>query len=154
MRVDRIKEAMDKLGWDQSRLAREVDCTQGAIWQILDGRVRRSRLLPDIADALGVSLDYLKGRTDDPAQSAAPRTKAETAPKTILLGVALPSERLLQGMFQGLLEVVGVTDDVDVRAATLARLLPGALEQAATRSADSRRHRTPGQRQTAARSHS
>lgn len=46
---------------DQAQLAEMAGCTQGAISQILLGKTRRSRYLPDIADALNVSVNWLRG---------------------------------------------------------------------------------------------
>lgn len=53
-------------GMSQNRLAREIGVTQGAIGQIVNGTTSRSKYLPDIARALGVSLDWLLGE-DVPA---------------------------------------------------------------------------------------
>lgn len=80
VRIDRLQEAMSDAGLDQPALARKVGCTQGAISQILLGNTQRSRYLPDIADKLGVSLQWLKGDSDnrDPAAPPAP-TKADVA---------------------------------------------------------------------------
>jgi transcriptional regulator with XRE-family HTH domain len=74
-RADRLQEAMDQAGLDQPALASRVGCTQGAISQILLGNTQRSKLLPDIARELGVSVDWLTGdsNTRDPS---APSMKA------------------------------------------------------------------------------
>ncbi|WP_206066288.1 XRE family transcriptional regulator [Novosphingobium sp. ERN07] len=48
----------------QEELAIAVDATQGAISQIYTGMTRRSRLLPAIATALAVNLDWLVGTSD------------------------------------------------------------------------------------------
>ena len=58
---DRLKSAMSARGVDQPTLAMAVQCTQGAISQILTGGTQRSRFLPDIAEALNVPLAWLKG---------------------------------------------------------------------------------------------
>jgi phage repressor protein C with HTH and peptisase S24 domain len=71
-RLDRLHEAMAEAGLDQTALAKKVGCTQGAISQILVGRTRRSKLIPDIARALGVPVEWLLGRTDDKSGGAAP----------------------------------------------------------------------------------
>jgi transcriptional regulator with XRE-family HTH domain len=65
--VARLKEAMAWSGLDQSGLAARIGCTPGAINQIITGRTKRSKLLPEIAHALGVSLPWLLGQTDSPA---------------------------------------------------------------------------------------
>jgi phage repressor protein C with HTH and peptisase S24 domain len=69
-RIDRLKEAMDRKGMDQAALAAAAGCTQGAISQILLGHVLRSKFLPEIAEALDVSVDWLRGITGSPARSA------------------------------------------------------------------------------------
>lgn len=65
---DRLKAAMLEAGLDQSALARAVNVTPGAINQIVTGRTRDSRKLPDIARELGVSVDWLKGRAHTPQE--------------------------------------------------------------------------------------
>lgn len=61
MDTNRLMEAMYKREWSQSDLARATNLTQGAINQIITGKTRRSKYAPDIARALGVSLDWLNG---------------------------------------------------------------------------------------------
>lgn len=56
---------MADAGIDQPALAARAGCTQGAISQILLGHTLRSKYLPDIAKALNVSLDWLRGDSDD-----------------------------------------------------------------------------------------
>lgn len=58
---ERLREAMALRGVDQSQLAAEVGVTQGTISLILMGKTRRSRHLPAVARALGVSLEWLSG---------------------------------------------------------------------------------------------
>lgn len=58
---ERLREAMEAVEIDQPTLAARVGCTQGAISQILLGNTQRSRFLPEIADALGVTIKWLKG---------------------------------------------------------------------------------------------
>lgn len=70
MRLDRLQEAMEAAGLDQPALAIKAGCTQGAISQILLGNTLRSRFLPDIASALGVSLQWLRGESEDRDPSA------------------------------------------------------------------------------------
>lgn len=64
-RVDRLKLAMEDAGLDQPALAKKAGCTQGAVSQILLGHTVRSKFLPDIARALGVSVDWLSGDSDE-----------------------------------------------------------------------------------------
>lgn len=60
----RLRERMDETDTTQDFLAEAVGATQGAISQILTGMTRRSRLLPAIATALAVNLDWLVGTSD------------------------------------------------------------------------------------------
>lgn len=60
--ADRLREAMDDRGVDQTIVGDAIGVTQGAISLILVGKTRRSKFLPDIADYLGVSYDWLLGR--------------------------------------------------------------------------------------------
>lgn len=61
----RLRERMEEVGEDQAGLAEAVGATQGAISQILTGLTRNSRLLPKIAHALSVNLDWLVGTSDE-----------------------------------------------------------------------------------------
>lgn len=61
MNLNRLGEALYKREWTQSDLARATGLTQGAINQIISGKTRKSKYAPDIARALGVSLDWLMG---------------------------------------------------------------------------------------------
>src|SRR5688572_14990884 len=76
-RLDRLHEAMREAGLDQTALGDRVGCTQGAISQILVGRTRQSRLLPDIARALDVSVEWLLDRSDDRKAAAPISNQAE-----------------------------------------------------------------------------
>lgn len=61
MNTNRMMEAMYKREMTQSDLARATGLTQGAINQILSGKTRKSKYAPEIARALGVSLEWLNG---------------------------------------------------------------------------------------------
>lgn len=61
MNTNRMMEAMYKRELSQSDLARATGLTQGAINQIISGKTRKSKYAPDIARALGVSLEWLNG---------------------------------------------------------------------------------------------
>jgi transcriptional regulator with XRE-family HTH domain len=61
---------MERAEVSQSELARRVGCTPGAVNQILSGLTSRSRFLPEMASALGVSFRWLAGETDDPLEYA------------------------------------------------------------------------------------
>jgi phage repressor protein C with HTH and peptisase S24 domain len=81
MRIDRLREEMASRGLSQSELARTIGSTQGAVQQILSGQTKRTKRLPEIAAALGVSVQYLLGETDEKAGGAVyvPRTTEEMA---------------------------------------------------------------------------
>lgn len=75
--AERLKEAMEQRGFDQSRLAEAVGVTQGAISLILLGKTQKSRFLPDIAETLKVPLSWLKGETGSSLAEAAAAAPAE-----------------------------------------------------------------------------
>lgn len=61
----RIREKMDELGWNQSKLAQEAGITNAAMSQILNReRTPSTGVLLKIASALKESVDYLLGRKD------------------------------------------------------------------------------------------
>lgn len=57
----RLRARMDEIGVTQDQLAEALGATQGTISLILTGKTQRSRLLPDIAEKLGVELSWLRG---------------------------------------------------------------------------------------------
>ena len=68
---ERLKEAMVLRGYvdqrgnpDQSRLAREMGVTQGAISKVLLGKTRDSKLTPRFAVHLAVPVAWLLGKVD------------------------------------------------------------------------------------------
>ena len=63
--ADRLAQAMELRGVDQSALARALRVSQGSISKIVLGKTNNSRLLPRIATHLAVSLPWLLGETDD-----------------------------------------------------------------------------------------
>lgn len=74
----RLASAMRDADVDQSELARRIGVTPGAINQILTGRTRQSKHLPEIATELGVAYAWLAGRSSDPDQtSPSPASVAE-----------------------------------------------------------------------------
>ena len=123
MLAARLREAMAAKNVDQTQLAEAAGCTQGAISQILLGNTRRSRFLPDIARALGVSLDWLRGAADGEAEAAARPPSFQL----FSMRVALPSEAALMDMFRSLLVAVPADATRDETAAILARRLPAGL---------------------------
>lgn len=66
----RLKEAREKLGLSQADLAERVPvrppCSQTVIARIEVGQTRNPRYIYEIAQALGVSVGWLKGETNDP----------------------------------------------------------------------------------------
>jgi len=62
----RIKQLLKDRDKTQSDLARLLGVSPSAISQVLKGKTKDSRLLPGISTALGASIAYLKGETDDP----------------------------------------------------------------------------------------
>lgn len=58
-----MMEAMYKTETSQSELARRIGVTQGTINQILTGKTTKSKYAPDIAKALGVTLEWLNGES-------------------------------------------------------------------------------------------
>lgn len=65
---DRVKLAMDRLQLSQAELAKRVGVSAAAIQQILNGTTRRTRVLPELAEALGVDEKWLDGRSDTPSR--------------------------------------------------------------------------------------
>lgn len=61
----RLRAHMDEIGVTQEQLADWLGVTQGAISLILTGKTQRSRLLPEIADKLGVELAWLRGEGEE-----------------------------------------------------------------------------------------
>lgn len=65
-----MRAAMAAKNMSQSALARDINVSQGAIAQILSGDTKRTKALPEIATALGVSVRWLLGEADDPSPDA------------------------------------------------------------------------------------
>jgi phage repressor protein C with HTH and peptisase S24 domain len=68
LRLDRLRWAMDAKQLSQGELARRVGVTAPAIQQIVNGATKRTRVLPEIADVLEVSVAWLKGDSDEMVQ--------------------------------------------------------------------------------------
>lgn len=56
---DRIRDARKSLGWSQTELAKKAGVSQGAISGLESGRNETSKELPQIAFALGKTVEYL-----------------------------------------------------------------------------------------------
>lgn len=125
----RLAKAMADADIDQSKLARTVGCTPGAINQIVSGQSQRSRFLPEIADALGVSRRWLMGEDvpRDPLTPVPPRAPAQ--PQVVMMGVTMPPERALVRMFQALLAGIDPDASRDELALLLGQRLPIGLSQ-------------------------
>ena len=82
---ERIYQARTKRGWNQSELARRLGKPRQHLSQIEQGKQQpRAELLIDLATVLGVSTDYLLGRTPDerqPAAQAAPAPRLTQRPR-------------------------------------------------------------------------
>ncbi|BCA60226.1 S24 family peptidase [Sphingomonas sp. HMP6] len=77
IRSDRVREMLDACGLSQSKLARRVNVTQGAIAKIVSNNPGGSAHLHKIARALGTTSEYLTGETDDPSLGALPTVTSE-----------------------------------------------------------------------------
>jgi transcriptional regulator with XRE-family HTH domain len=89
---DRVEAALGAAGIGQAELARRVGVTPGAINQIVTGLTRRSRLLPDIARELHVTIDWLKGESDDPQQDAPQELLTSQEQRLLEIYRALPKK--------------------------------------------------------------
>lgn len=87
MRIDRLTAAMRRQGYNQSTLAKEIGITHGAMWQIIEGRTKKTKHLPEIARALGVSIDWLLG-TGGAAEFPMPSRDAYTSVTPLVLPIA------------------------------------------------------------------
>lgn len=101
---DRLRKAMLDRGVEQAQLAAAVRCTQGAISHILTGETLKSRFLPEIAEYLSVSLPWLRGDTDDVADSRLQETKLsdDERSRLALINKATPDQvKAIAGFISG-----------------------------------------------------
>lgn len=72
----RVKSLREHKGWTQSDLSRESGVDQANISRLEAGKTPNvsAILLGQLADALGTTLDYLTGKTDNPHPRANPAT--------------------------------------------------------------------------------
>jgi putative transcriptional regulator len=69
----RIIQARERLGWTQSELARHIKKPRQHLSQIEQGKQQpRAELLIELAEVLGVSVDYLLGREGEDSELLAP----------------------------------------------------------------------------------
>ncbi len=148
--AERLREAMDDQGVDQSTLARAIGVTQGAISLILVGKTRQSKYLPEIAIELGVSYDWLSGRDVDKYADSPVDLLVTSSERTLIerlrslpfpafhaltkvangfMDATLPSEAALAQMFEGLLAGIDPAAPVAEQALLLAQRLPIGLSQ-------------------------
>ena len=82
---ERIAQARTRRGWNQSELARRLGKPRQHLSQIEQGKQQpRAELLVEIATVLGVSTDYLLGRTHDerpPTDQAPPAPPPTKRPR-------------------------------------------------------------------------
>ncbi len=63
--TQKIREGMERLGINQAELARRAGITRSALTQILSGdRIPSTPVLLPIAGVLGVSMDFLLGKSN------------------------------------------------------------------------------------------
>lgn len=79
----RLRVRMEEVGYTQETLAEAIGVTQGTISLILTGKTRRSRILPEIAKKLEVSLQWLMGETDDPSSPTMAEPRRIYAPMPV-----------------------------------------------------------------------
>jgi transcriptional regulator with XRE-family HTH domain len=115
------------MAMSQAELARRVGISQPAINALIRGASRSSTHLHRIARELDTTPAYLTGEIDDASISALPPPRP--AIQHVLLPVALPSERALARMFEGLLDLVDCSVPKAELARELAQLLPIGLSQ-------------------------
>ena len=113
MLVDHLLRLMDEQGMDQQALATAAGCSQVTISKISSGQIRNSRFLPQLAAALGVNVEWLRGT---------PGIQRHMPPP-----VQLPGEEALCLMFKSLLIEIPRGTPIDHFARTLARRFPSAL---------------------------
>lgn len=78
--LDRISTLIEKNGWSNSQFAKRIgkNVSLPTDWKL--GRSKSyMKMLPQIADVLGTTEDYLRGDTDDPSQNENSPTVLETA---------------------------------------------------------------------------
>lgn len=67
----RLKQLMDERGMNSTQLAENSHLSRSAVWKLLHGKSVevRGESLEKLAKALGTTVDFLQGRTDDPTPS-------------------------------------------------------------------------------------
>ena len=76
--VERLQKMLEKNGMSQKDLAQQANLTESAISHYLKGdREPKGAILMNIANVLGTSMDYLKGKTEEDAPKNMERDKEE-----------------------------------------------------------------------------
>ena len=112
----------------QAELARRAGVGQSTLSGLIRKPYRWSPYLVGIARELQTTVEFLTGATDDPDAGAPPPT-AEPTIQFVTMAVALPPERALARMFEGLLRAMDREAPLDEQARLLAQRLPIGLSQ-------------------------
>jgi transcriptional regulator with XRE-family HTH domain len=129
MRIgQRIAERRKAKGLSQGALAKLSGLSQPTIGKLEAGISSGSSHIHRIARALDTTPAYLTGETDDPDENAPPPHPGPSV-HHVMMAVALPSERALARMFEGLLRSMDLSAPVDAQALLLAKRLPIGLSQ-------------------------
>lgn len=128
---DRLAERIAASGLSFSAVARKVGVKQPTISRLVHGEQQSSKHLHKIARVLRTTPEYLSGESDDPdGGGVAPQLT--NSPQFVQMTVALPSERALAQMFEGMLEIMAEypqQPDLEETARLLAHWLPTGLSQ-------------------------
>jgi transcriptional regulator with XRE-family HTH domain len=133
-----IRTLREARGQNQAEFADDLGVSQGMVSRWETGSEPKHEPLVRLAKMAGVTVGQLTSSLiTDVKERAGTRVSEESAGRSILLPVALPSEDALTVMFEALLEVLETESDSAVAARRLAQLLPGALAQTVSRSLNS-----------------
>lgn len=64
--ISRVRGIMQEQGIKQTQLAALIGIKQGSMSEFLSGQILRPRFLPELADALGTSVEFLVNGDDTP----------------------------------------------------------------------------------------
>lgn len=127
----RLAERISASGLSFSAVARKVGVKQPTISRLVHGEQQSSVHLHKIARVLNTTPEYLSGESDEPERGQASEPPPEVV-QFVQLSVALPSERALAQMFEGMLEIIAEYPqhpDLEETARLLAHWLPTGLSQ-------------------------
>lgn len=125
---ERLRRLLTDRGMSQSELARRVGISQASVFRLVKGDAYGSKHLHKIARELRTTPAYLAGEIDDPDEGAPPPPAVQPV-HFVTMQVALPPERALARMFEGLLRVMDRNAPLDEQALLLAQRLPIGLAQ-------------------------